>query len=186
MILLYGYLLILNLYTNKANKSIVVICNPGLPIVGAAVQGVQSAAEQGLSAAMMKVQVCVGVCVNTIVPLGSIVKHWWISVYCIQSQMTTMYVACSGAVWSAADLLIRVRIRLPEGWRCVRKFTVQRGRCWLHGGSHRKCWWSRSPSEHSSTRNEPRQREANVIWGVQRSQQTVQRTDPILPPRCQV
>lgn len=75
MILLYGYLLILNLYTNKANKSIVVICNPGLPIVGAAVQGVQSAAEQGLSAAMMKVQVCVGVCVNTIVPLGSIVKH---------------------------------------------------------------------------------------------------------------
>lgn len=38
-----------------------VICNPGLPGVGAAVQSVQSAAEQGLSAAMMKMQVCVGV-----------------------------------------------------------------------------------------------------------------------------
>lgn len=73
MMLLYGYLLIFYLYTNKANKSIIVIRNPGLPIVGAAVQGVQSAAEQGLSAAMMKVQVCVGVCVNTTVPLGRIV-----------------------------------------------------------------------------------------------------------------
>lgn len=35
------------------------IPNAGIPGVGAAVQGVQSAAEQGLSAAMMKMQVCI-------------------------------------------------------------------------------------------------------------------------------
>lgn len=45
------------------------VFNPGVPGVGAAVQSVQSAAEQGLSAAMMKMQVCV----DTIVLIGSIV-----------------------------------------------------------------------------------------------------------------
>lgn len=49
----------------------VVNCNPGVPGVGAAVQSVQSAAEQGLSAAMMKMQVCVGG--NTTVQNGCII-----------------------------------------------------------------------------------------------------------------
>lgn len=50
-----------------------VICNLGVPGVAAAVQSVQSAAEQGLSAAMMTMQVCVGVGLNITAPTGSIV-----------------------------------------------------------------------------------------------------------------
>lgn len=38
----------------------------GVPGVGAAVQSIQSAAEQSLSAAMMKAQVCVCVCVESL------------------------------------------------------------------------------------------------------------------------
>lgn len=42
---------------NQAINGFFGVCNPGVPGVGAAVQTVQSAAEQGLSAAMMKMQV---------------------------------------------------------------------------------------------------------------------------------
>lgn len=70
-------------------------CNSG---VGAAVQGVQSAAEQGLSAAMMKIQVCEALMENCVLPSLTEECCRFSFFFCESVSVFT------GAVWSAANL----------------------------------------------------------------------------------
>lgn len=69
---------------------------------------------------------------------------------------------------AAAVLLCGGRVWFSQRWRCILVLWVQGGRR-LSRGAHRE--------------QHPRwSREAVVVWGLQRSQQTVQGTHQVLPP----